>query len=426
MNNKIYFIKISFKNLLRQKKRTFLLILSLSLAYLGVFWLLSFFQGMNRGVEKSVIEANNGDFQIFPEKTEKFLKFQAKDWVGVKEDFKLNEMTIHGEGLLEGVISHVDGAKSVLLIGINPNDQHVNFPKLGLKNKFEKLQKSGNPESDEIKIIVGKGLVDKYKLELGESLLFNYVNSQEEIVDVNLIVSEKYEGQGEDFEQEKIYLLLQDLNYLKNGRRDLSSMHSYNRLIVRMNSVKKINITPLNIKGEIKTWRELHPELSTIVEFNWGMIQLFMIITFFASFLMIFTPLLFNFLERQNEYHSLLIIGLSRKNFFKWGIYEMVILSFVSWLMGTLIFFLIYHYQQKSGVDFTPLLPKDASQYSRSGVLMPTKIFPHLSFKNFLLGTLVILSSVCSCSVLTLLKVWSKLMKKYSSTKSEVSLGENH
>lgn len=75
-------------------------------------------------------------------------------------------------------------------------------------------------------------------------------------------------------------------------------------------------------KVEVKTWKNLNPEMAVVLEFHDGMIRFFFLIIAITITMTILTPVQMLWQERLKELKMLNILGVSDSKFWKIGIFE--------------------------------------------------------------------------------------------------------
>src|SRR5690606_29034580 len=98
-----------------------------------------------------------------------------------------------------------------------------------------------------------------------------------------------------------------------------------------------------------KSWKDLNPEMSVVLEFHDGMIKFFFLIIGVTILMTILTPVRMLWQERYKELKMMSVLGISKNKFWKIGLFEVVQMIIFSSLFSTALLVFIIGIQSHTG-----------------------------------------------------------------------------
>jgi ABC-type lipoprotein release transport system permease subunit len=386
-NENSYLFKFAWKSIRRNAGRSLFIGFSVSLAVFIAVWVVAFFDGLNYQIEKAVVNTNIGYFQIqepvFSKSTD-----STSPLPFIKYTQLLDQPFIKGyspELVLDGNISTPEGAAGLAVIGIDPKT-HKSFLPL-----FRKI-KSGDflEDHDEDAIVIGQELADVFKFSVNDQLVLNYQDVKGELRSEILKIKGIYHFNGKAFEKRFVYTSQKTWQriFLNQEMKEIL----FNRIPIMTSDLSAHE----NLKGlvskqglELKTWKNLNPEMAVVLEFHDGMINFFFIIIGITIVMTILTPVQMLWQERLKEIKMLNILGVSSEKFWKIGIFEVIQMIICSSIASSLFLIIIIGIQSKTGIDFRFL--NDGVTLERAGIKLPNIIYPHLTLQQLIVTFIFVL-----------------------------------
>ncbi len=388
-----YLFKFAWKSIRRNAGRSFFIGFSVSLAVFIAVWVVAFFDGLNYQIEKAVVNTNIGYFQLqeptFSRSTDSTtpLAFSSYSHL-LKQNF------IQGyspELVLDGNISTPEGAAGLAVIGIDP-ELHRTFLPL-----FRKIKKGRFVEhQDQDGIVIGEELAKIFKFAVEDQLVLNYQDINGELRSEILKIKGIYRFNGKAFEKRFVYINQKTWQriFLNKEMKEVL----FNRIPImtkNLSEQKKLEKIISQEKIELKTWKNLNPEMAVVLEFHDGMIQFFFIIIALTIIMTILTPVQMLWQERLKELRMLNILGVSSEKFWKIGLFEVIQMIICSTIASSFLLVVIIGIQSKTGIDFRFL--NDGVTLERAGIKLPNIIYPHLAI-NQLVVTFIFVLIILSIS----------------------------
>lgn len=370
-----YLFRFAHKSIRRNAGRSFFIGFSVSLAVIVAVWVLAFFDGVNRQIETSVVNTNTGYFQAQEYAYSRTTDPTSPKTFSADLAKKLNhpELIISPELVLDGNITAPEGAAALLAIGIVP-DMHQRFLPIAshiVEGEFLSSQ-------DENQIIIGKELATIFKYKPGDQLVFNYQDIKGELRSEILIIKGIFHFSSNSFEKRFVYLNQATWQKLYQGQD--SGQILFNRIsIMTPDADYREEISSLLTGTDLvlKSWRDLNPEMSVVIEFNNGMIRMFFVIIAVTILMTILTPVQMLWQERFKELKMMNILGVSNTRFWKLGLFEVMYMIFYSGVASSVILFIILAIQSQTGVMFD--YGREGVNIERAGIKLTGIVYPVIS-----------------------------------------------
>lgn len=390
-----YLFKFAWKSIRRNAGRSFFIGFSVSLAVFIAVWVVAFFDGMNHQIEKAVVNTNTGYFQIqdktFARTTDASL---PDDYLSLPPHLFTSPVLSHSpELVLDGNISTPEGAAGLTVIGIIPHlhQQFLPLHETVMPGEFLKTE-------DDSSIVIGAELARLFDFNVGDSLILNYQDHLGELRSEMLKIKGIYHYNSNGFEKRFVYVsqkTWQLLFFNENKNRIL-----FNRIGLMtegMESQSELKERTKNTNLVFKTWKNLNPEMAVVLDFHDGMINFFFLIIAITITMTILTPVQMLWQERLKELKMLNTIGVTKKTFWRIGLFEIIQMIMSSGILASFILITIIGIQSQTGIDFRFL--NDGIAIERAGIKLPGVIYPQLTIEQILI-TFIFVIIVLSISYL--------------------------
>jgi len=395
-NENSYLFKFAWKSIRRNSGRSFFIGFSVSLAVLIAVWVVAFFDGLNFQIEEAVINTNTGYYQLqepnFSKSTESSTPLEFSKYSKL---FNAPIVSYSPELVLDGNISTPEGSTGLVVIGIHP-PLHTKF--LPIQSKIE----SGEflTAEEDGPIVIGAELASLFDFKVGDQIVLNFQDVNGELRSELLPIKGIYHFNSKSFEKHFVYIgqkTWQRIFFKKEMEKIL-----FNRIPIMTRGLGDESVIRNRFKDsdvQIKTWKNLNPEMAVVLEFHDGMIRFFFVIIGITITMTILTPIQMMWQERLKELKMLNILGASNRKFWKIGIFEVIQMIIVSGLFSCFLLIIIIGIQSYTGVDFGFL--NEGVSIERAGIQLPTIIFPQLTIQQLLITFAFVVF------VLTVSYVWS-------------------
>lgn len=347
----------AFRNLWRQKKRTFLNVSTLSLGMVFLFLGLGWMGGYNRFIFKGVQDFDTGQAQLvrpdyLAEKRRLPLDhtmpeepniLAAKQWEGVA----------HASGRLDflGKISFQGKSTHLVVRALNFDDE------AGVTVLNRQIKKGVYPHGPGL--LVGQGLADKWKLKPGDSVYVTAFDREGAENFTTVSVSGIFSFGYSPLDDHVVYW-------------DLSSAWSLLDLAGRVDSIVLRLKSGMNVDDwartihtaptagvELYSWRRLASETVDAVNADEGSFYFLLALVFLLATLGMLNSMSMSIHERRRELGTLRALGLRRAGVVGLVLREGVALGFVSAIVAAILATPLAIGLGSVGLDLKPYLPPD-------------------------------------------------------------------
>lgn len=363
----------------RNRGRSFFIGLSVSLSVVMAVWILAFFDGMNHQIEKAVVVGNVGYWQLqeanYADTTD---PLSPRAWDGsFSKALESKEIVSYSpEIVLDGYLSGPDGNAALQVVGVN-FELHQKTMGIG-----SHLVSGAWPQGDERGIVIGQETAQRFQYVVGDNLVLNFQDAKGELRSELLPVLAIYHHNGRTFERRYAYVSGDVVEEYLFGAADPRMM--IHRVVVMTRdlaaSEKDLTKAAKLTNTELRSWKQINPEMGVVLDFHEGLIRFFFIIIGITVTVTILTPVSMLWQERLGEIRMLSTIGVPRKTIWRLGMFEAGIMTLLSATAASIILVIIISINSKTGVHFRDLAQGQGLE--RAGIQLPTAIYPLLLAKQ--------------------------------------------
>lgn len=248
--------------------------------------------------------------------------------------------------LADGMLQSPVKVSGVRIRGINPEmeQQTTTFYRNIVEGNY--LSKTfRNP------VIIGESMADEHKLRIGDRLVLTFEDLEGQLTSAAFNITGIFKSASTDFDKMNVFVLSEDMNRYFGS--DIF-IHEIAVLLTHSDASEEISARINDRFPQIhaQTWKELSPELSTIVELSGVMLFIITLIIMAALAFGILNTMLMALFERIREIGMLISIGMSRKKVFFMILLESLLLTLAGALAGLLLAWLSVSYLAMNGVNF--------------------------------------------------------------------------
>ncbi|MFT5511832.1 MAG: putative ABC transport system permease protein, partial [Bacteroidia bacterium] len=344
-------LKIAWKNIWRNKTRSFVVITAISLGlWAGVFGS-AFVQGMMKSKVEVVIQTEMSHIQVHvPEFREEFSgKLYIKNAKEVTADFKLNPEV---EAVSERVIAMGGLATSrkngmIKLVGINPEDEKK------VSNIYEKVIEGTYFKSTKKRpIVISKKTADDYGVKMNSKVVFT-------MQDVNgNITSNAYRVVGIFKTGNPMYDRMTAFVKVDQMRNAYGLTEGANEIAVWLKDYSESEAVAASIQDkhkdlEVLAWLDLSVGMRMMIEAFDTYLYIIVGIILVALLFSIVNTMLMAVLERVREIGMLMAIGMTKSRVFRMIMFETIFMTMIGAPIGLFLSWLTINFFGKSGIDLS-------------------------------------------------------------------------
>jgi putative ABC transport system permease protein len=306
------FIKLAWRNLWRNKRRTIITITAIMFAVLAAV----FMQSINRGSYEVMIDRmvsfNTGYIQV--------QDYRFDDESSLDNSFyydeELRDKILNADGRIDKIVPRIEtfmlaandvSTRGSLVFGIDPDKEHE-------FNEIRNILADGRFfESGEQSVVLGQGMANRLQLSVGDTLALmgqgRFGMSASGLFEITGIVDHPIR----DFNNQVVYLPLDTAQEL------LSAYDHVTSVLITLQNERLTDPVAASLKSELDggdlvvyTWPELMPEILELMEMDLAVPRLLTVVLYIVIGFGFFGTVLTMTMERLKEFGVLLSIGLKR------------------------------------------------------------------------------------------------------------------
>ena len=366
---------ISWRNVWRNKVRSFVVIISIALGLWAGIFIMAFSWGLyEKHIDKAIhsqishIQLHNKNFSE-EQSIEYFISDIDEKTKKIKEVNNVKGVT--ARTIVSGMASSTNAGINVQINGIEPDEENevTELKRRVIEGAyFEGIKR--NP------VLIGQKLAEKLKINLRNKIVLTFQNTDNEIMAGAFRVVGVYKSSNSSFDARNIYVRRTDVNRLLNFD---NKAHEIAVLLENNNSLEqaKIDIAKQFPDLLTQTWRELSPELRMMVDSFGQYMYIFITIILLALAFGIINTMLMAVLERTRELGMLMAIGMNKRKLFLMILLETIYLALIGGPFGVFIAWLSIQYLGNVGIDLS-IVSKGLEAYG-----FDTIIYPDLDYQSY-------------------------------------------
>ena len=343
-------IEVSWRNLWRNRTRTYLTISAVALC-IGI---LIIFQSMIVGlIDKAVFTTTNlvvGEVQIHADDylNDRSLYKYLKNTEKIKSIAKKNNIGLVERSYGFGLISSGTKSAGTQFWGVNPESElmHFDFAKHIDQGAFLNSSSSN-------KIVLGNKLALSLAAEVGTELVVFVQGVDGSLGNELFYVSGILKNVADNIDRSAAIMLINDFNILFSANNMIHEIALNSKGNFEAEEIQ--NFMSAEIKNvEIDTWKQLMPTISLMTEkMSVFMRTLFSLIFTIAAGLGVMNTMIMSTYDRMREFGIIRAIGATPWRIIRQVSLEAIILTFIASIIGTIVGLSVALYFQKYGFDVT-------------------------------------------------------------------------
>ena len=344
-------MSLAWKNVWRNKKRSFIIIAAIALGLWGSLFAGAVWMGWGVSMVDTAIDRNLAHIQIHQKN---FLQDR------VITNFIPNGMQIlresrgimgvkaaSGRTLIEAMAASPVSTFGVKIVGIVPEQERQ------VTDIYKRLVSGNYFEADPINpVVIGKKLSDRLNLRISSKLVLSFQGLDGTINYVACRIVGIYKTESGFFDESHVFMKQSDIFRLMNTSPIL------HEIAIRTENSQVMPTVLHALKSRfpglsVKTWRELAPQIAITSAAMESFTYMFIMIILFALLFGITNTMLMAVMERFRELGVLIAVGMKQGRVFSMILLETIMLSFTGGMIGFLLGSGTIAYTTKSGINFS-------------------------------------------------------------------------
>lgn len=367
------FMYIAWRNLWRHKRRSLVVITSISMGIFAMTALMGLINGFNRQMVDNTISTSLGHIAIH--------KKGFQDNMKIENHFQINDAIRksleESDGIkayaprvkVQGMVRSSEASRGVLIVGIEPEKEKK------ISKIFDyTLKEDGSrflDREDDNSILISKSMADKLDLVVGDNLVVMLQDRDKEIVGVGFTVTGLFMTPVEAFDKFIVFTgikKLQEISRLDENISEISILTSDKDIA---NSVKESLIKSINDIGlEILSWTDMAPNLISAVKLMEQWMYIAFMIFFITVVFTVANTLIMAIMERFHEIGVMKSIGTRPSWIFFMVMFEAVNLGTVGLIAGTGLATVLVGIFSYIGIDFS-LFAESVRLWGSGSIIYP-------------------------------------------------------
>ena len=383
-------VKIAFKNIWRNKLRSWVVITAIALGIFGGLAVISTATGLSKMRQNNAIRTYVSHLQLHDSA---YLKYgRLDDTINQQADIiTYLEKSKKVKGIsprlkVESFIQSAGGTSGVILNGINPEKERqvTDLAEQCIAGNFLERYKQKPP------IIISQKLATKLNARVKTTIQCSFTNNMGVPITGIFKVVDIFSTSNSMYDELNAFVRLEDLQ-------NLTSIQGSHEIAVVLHEEKEVEQFRKELISKfpnqhIASWRGIAPDLGYADKMMDLVMTLFLIIIMLALAFGIVNTMLMAVLERKKELGMLISVGMNKRKVFWMIIWESIFLALIAGPLGIFSTYLAVNFFGRVGIDLS-----FAAQGLRS-IGLESTLFPILDDKYYvIISILVIITAILSC-----------------------------
>ncbi len=342
--------KIAWRNIWRNKRRSLVIMVTISFGLLGGNFLSSAYIGMmNQTVEETIqrqlshIQMHHPGF-VADREVRKYIEGAGE----IAEQLGRHPAVaaVSPRSVTDGMVASAHLAGGVRILGIDPAAERETT---GFHEQLEEghfFTEGGRLPA----VVIGRELARELRSGIGSRIVLTFQDMEGEMVSASFRVEGIFRTSSTSYEKGTLFVEATRFNELL-GKSDLVT-----EMAVRLHHDRD---TP-SVAGELKkafpdllvrSWQEMAPDLLFVVEYTEASLVWIVAIILLGVAFGILNTILMSVMERTRELGMLLSVGMSRLRIFMMVVLETVFLSLTGGAAGLLASIVLVNWLHTAGID---------------------------------------------------------------------------
>ena len=349
--NLLTLIKISWRNIWRNKLRSLVVIFSIVFGLLGGIIIIAMSYGLNEERMNNAVDTYLSHIQIhnilFSEDYNIKHTINNLDIIekAINEDERV--VSYSKRIVLNGMLSNSNGSYGIQVKGVDPEEE------VKVTNTYEKIIDGEYFKSKrDNTILVGKKLADKLNLNLKSKVVITFQDENYELTSLLYRVEGIFRSGNSRYDEMNVFV--KNKSIIKN----LPGFKGYHEMPILLNDIDlrgevKKDLIPLSSDNIVEGWDDISKELAYANEMLSAVLYIFMMIILSGLSFGVVNTMLMAILERRKEIGMLMSIGMNRYKIFMMISFETIFLSLLALPFGLLTSYMIVDYYSVVGIDLS-------------------------------------------------------------------------
>jgi putative ABC transport system permease protein len=379
--------RLAFKNIWRNKARSLIVIVAITLGLAGGLLTVAIITGMieqkvreSISIETSHLQIHHRDFlrnyesQYSVAGADSLAQVIAK-MPAVKAVTTRNRIT--------GMIASPNAVSGIQIVGVDPDREKK------LSTLYQTIPDSCGgyfPGNRRNQVLIGSKLAEKLKVRLKSKVVVRFQDTDGNLTEAAFTITGIFRTPNTVFDETNVFVKKNDLARL------FSSDPGIQEMAVMLNDIKDLDAVEPALKSrfpalEVKSWTELRPEMGMITSAIAMEVYIILAIILFALAFGIVNTMLMMVFDRTRELGMLMAVGMSRRRVFRMIMMETIFMTAIGGVAGMALSLALIGWFRSQGIDLSSF-SKGLGAFG-----FDPKIYPFIPAKMYFHLTLMILAT---------------------------------
>ena len=349
--NLLTLIKISWRNIWRNKLRSLVVIFSIVFGLLGGIIIIAMSYGLNEERMNNAVDTYLSHIQIhnnlFSEDYN--IKHTINNLDAIEKAINKDERVVSYSKriVLNGMLSNSNGSYGIQVKGIDPDEE------IKVTNTYDKIIDGEYFRSKrDNTILVGKKLADKLNLKLKSKVVITFQDENYELTSLLYRVEGIFRSGNSRYDEMNVFVKNKSIT------KNLPGFNGYHEMPILLSDIElrgevKKDLIPISSDNIVEGWDDISKELAYANEMLSAVLYIFMMIILSGLSFGVINTMLMAILERRKEIGMLMSIGMNRYKIFMMISFETIFLSLIALPFGLITSYLIVEYYSVVGIDLS-------------------------------------------------------------------------
>lgn len=388
-------LSIAWKNVWRNKKRSFIILTAIALGLGGGIFSSAFMQGM---VDQRIKDAIDNEVS--------HLQMHHPDFMANKEldDTIAAHTTIlpilDSSAAIKsyclriktaGMVQSAAVSSGIIIQGIDPErERNVT----GLNRFIADTNGSWFSSGKQNSVVIGKKLAEKLKIKLKSKIILSFQSGDGSIAAGAFRVEGIYKTSNGMLDEFHVFVHRSELNKLLGFKAE--NIHEIALLLkdpTQLEQIKNTLVTRFpNTKTE--TWKEISPEVAMLTQYTAQTLYIVIVILLLALCFGIINTMMMAVMERTREIGVLMAVGMKKWKIFWMITLESILLSLTGGFLGTLLGALSILITSNTGIDL------GSAGGGMEDFGFGAMVYPSLGLEFYIILTILVVLTGLAASIL--------------------------
>ena len=384
------FLKIGWRNLWRNKRRSLVVISSIALGIFALILSMGLMNGLNHQMVENTISTSLGHISIHKRGFQDEMKL-ANSFVPSMDLMhalsRIPEVVAYAPRIkMEVMIRSSEASRGVLIMGIDPAREKSVSKIWDYMLPVEESTYLVDPGA--MDILLSRTLAEKLDLEIGDKAILMFQDIHNEIIGEALTVKGLYQSPIDSFDKFVVYTGIQTLQKFTGIGEKISEIS------VRVGNRNQVDSVKKRIQGyiaapsvETLTWKDMAPNLLRAVSLFDAMMYILFSIIFITVIFSVTNTLIMAIMERFHEIGVMKSIGTRPSWIWRMVLFEAINLGMVGLVVGISAGALVTLFLSSVGIDFSFYM--ESARSLGTGYI----IYPKLKLMDILVSTIIVMTT---------------------------------